>query len=108
MKLDSRQARGQGRAPVRTCVACRQAAAQAELLRVALVEGRPVADPRRRRAGRGAYVHPVKACVERALKRGGFARAFRTRLEAQAVEGVEDLLAHDIGSKEQSRRGAAI
>ena len=66
-------------------------------------------NPRRRRAGRGAYVHPVEG-VRRARPQARriSPRAFRTRLEAQAVEGAEDLLAHDIGSKEQSRRGAAI
>ena len=33
-------------------------------------EGPLVVDPTGRAPGRGAYVHPQKACIERARKRG--------------------------------------
>ena len=45
--------------PTRTRVGCKERAPQRELLRVALVDGKPVADSRRRLPGRGGYVHRV-------------------------------------------------
>ncbi|WP_407655924.1 YlxR family protein [Capillimicrobium parvum] len=67
-------------APVRRCAGCGERAPQRDLLRLALVEGRAVFDRDRRLGGRGAYVHPDPACLERASRRGGFARAFRARV----------------------------
>jgi hypothetical protein len=51
-----------------------------------LADGRVSADPEQRRPGRGAYVCD-RACAERALARGGFARSFRS-----AVRTDPDLL----------------
>ena len=87
--------------PTRTCVGCRQRTAASDLLRVVVA---PVAastpasfdadvvavpDPRRRAAGRGAWVHPDPACVEQAIKRRAFVRALRIpvghRVELRAV-----------------------
>ena len=85
--------------PVRTCVGCRERAPQATLLRVGLQDGRPTADPRRRIPGRGGYVHPVSACVERATRTGSFARALRAPLAHPAVLANADELID---------RGAAI
>lgn len=88
--------------PVRTCVGCRQRAPQAALLRVALVNGKPVADVRRRLSGRGGYVHRAMACVRLASDKGGLARAFRTRLVPPVVlADVEELLVDDRGREEQ-------
>jgi len=79
-----------GRAPIRTCVGCRNRAAAAELLRVVVAPdsagppgdrsevGTPIVpDPRRRMAGRGAWVHLDQQCVEFAVRRRAFARALR-------------------------------
>ena len=56
---------------------CGALAAKPELLRVVVADGRVQADPAQRLPGRGAYVCD-RACAERALQRGGFARAFRS------------------------------
>jgi predicted RNA-binding protein YlxR (DUF448 family) len=66
------------RPPVRTCVGCRTRAHQRDLLRVALVDGRVVPDPKHEHSGRGAYVHPSGQCVRVAIARKAFGRAFRT------------------------------
>jgi predicted RNA-binding protein YlxR (DUF448 family) len=58
-------------------VGCGALAAKSELLRVVLVDGRVQADPAQRLPGRGAYVCD-RTCAERAVQRGGFARAFRS------------------------------
>jgi predicted RNA-binding protein YlxR (DUF448 family) len=64
-------------APQRTCVGCRERTAVGNLLRVVLVEGVAVPDPRRRMPGRGAAVHPNVECLTLALRRRAFARALR-------------------------------
>ncbi|RLK62098.1 MULTISPECIES: YlxR family protein [Actinokineospora] len=70
-------ARQSGPGPVRTCVGCRVRAVDAELLRVVLVDGAVVPDPRRRMPGRGAWVHPEPGCLAKAEKRRAFPRAFK-------------------------------
>jgi predicted RNA-binding protein YlxR (DUF448 family) len=66
-------------APVRTCAGCRQRAPRAELVRYVWDEaaGAPVADPARRRPGRGAWLHPDPACLAQAEKRRALVRALR-------------------------------
>jgi predicted RNA-binding protein YlxR (DUF448 family) len=89
--------------PVRTCAGCLQREAQPRLLRLVLAEGRVVADARRRRPGRGAYLHRAPTCVERAVRRGGFARAFRTSLPAAAFADAAGWLADPMtGSREHA------
>jgi predicted RNA-binding protein YlxR (DUF448 family) len=71
--------------PIRTCIGCRSRAAAADLLRVAVAPEASgsgstvpvVPDPRRRIAGRGAWLHLDPECVELAQRRRAFARALR-------------------------------
>ncbi|HZY03019.1 MAG TPA: YlxR family protein [Anaeromyxobacteraceae bacterium] len=72
------------RAPQRTCIGCGQKGAPASLVRLRLAEGRVAVD-RDRRGGRGAWLHPDPGCLERALKRRAFARAFRAPAQADGV-----------------------
>src|SRR5947209_10073284 len=70
-------------APCRTCLGCRRARPKALLIRlVRLPSGAVVVDARARAAGRGAYVCPDAACVERALSRGRLGHAFKKPSEA--------------------------
>jgi len=64
-------------APVRTCLGCGAEAPQPELARLRVGEGARVVVDAKRSGGRGAWLHPVEACLGRALKRRAFARAFR-------------------------------
>jgi predicted RNA-binding protein YlxR (DUF448 family) len=63
--------------PQRTCIGCRERTWAENLLRVVVVEGVAVPDPRRRMPGRGASVHPDVECLTLALRRRAFARALR-------------------------------
>jgi predicted RNA-binding protein YlxR (DUF448 family) len=62
--------------PVRTCVACRQEAGKAELVRlVRRPDGSVELDRTGRLSGRGAYIHPERTCLEVARKRRALDRA---------------------------------
>jgi uncharacterized protein len=76
--------------PVRTCVGCRTKAAASGLLRVVVVDGALVPDLRRRRPGRGAWVHPDVGCLRLAERRRAFPRALRCAgaLDTAAVHAV--------------------
>ena len=81
-KVDSSMARrARPKSPMRTCVGCRRRAAQADLLRVVVVTQGDrflaVPDGRRQMPGRGAYLHPVYQCLQRAESRQAFTKAFR-------------------------------
>ena len=83
--------------PQRTCIGCRQVEAKRELMRIVRTpEGRVVADPTGKLAGRGAYVHKARDCWEAVLNaRGRLEHALnmeaplpaedRARLEQAAV-----------------------
>ena len=72
---------GPSRGPMRTCVGCRHRDDRSVLLRVvaAEVDGvwYVVPDPRHRRTGRGASLHPTLACLDLAERRRAFPRALR-------------------------------
>ncbi|MFE7358905.1 YlxR family protein [Streptomyces sp. NPDC057543] len=72
--------RTQARAcPERTCVGCRERADKSELLRIVADEDACVPDPRGTLPGRGAYVHPVSVCLDLAVRRRAFPRAFKAK-----------------------------
>jgi predicted RNA-binding protein YlxR (DUF448 family) len=77
--------------PVRTCAGCRQRDAQDALLRFAIVQDEPrlVPDLRRKLGGRGVSVHPTRACVTRAVERGGFAKAVGAKPKLDAASLCE-------------------
>lgn len=73
--------------PVRMCVGCRVRSVKTELLRIVVVEGALVPDPRGRLPGRGASLHPTLNCLDLAERRRAFPRAFGLRgpLDASMV-----------------------
>jgi len=68
-------------------VGCGEKAHPDALVRLAAEAGRVVLDAGRRCGGRGAWLHPAPACLERALRRRAFARALRR--EGLAADGEE-------------------
>ncbi|WP_328886753.1 YlxR family protein [Streptomyces sp. NBC_00316] len=65
--------------PERTCVGCRERAAKSVLLRIVADGDECVPDPRGTLPGRGAYVHPVTVCLDLAVRRRAFPRAFKAK-----------------------------
>ncbi|QNP67557.1 YlxR family protein [Streptomyces genisteinicus] len=65
--------------PVRTCVGCRERAAKDDLLRIVVIGSECVPDDRGTLPGRGAYVHPAVVCLDQAVRRRAFPRAFRAQ-----------------------------
>ena len=90
--------------PTRTCVGCRVRDAQDRLLRVVAAEGEILPDPRRRLAGRGAYLHRRSECLALAERKRAFPRAFRLPgpFAADAVRALlETEAAAAVGSAER-------
>ncbi|MFN2615379.1 MAG: YlxR family protein [Actinomycetota bacterium] len=73
-------ARGNGREPQRTCVACRQVRPKSELIRLVVSDGDVVVDERKCAPGRGAYVCADGDCASRAR---GVAKALRMETGAR-------------------------
>jgi predicted RNA-binding protein YlxR (DUF448 family) len=68
--------------PIRTCVGCRKTDTQRMLVRIVLDgRGRVKVDRERKMAGRGAWLHETRACVEKAIHNSGLPRAFRRRTQ---------------------------
>jgi len=65
--------------PQRTCVGCRVRVAKAELLRLVVIDGCLTPDPKGRLPGRGAHLHPDRECLDLAVRRRAFSRAFRAQ-----------------------------
>ena len=64
--------------PTRTCIGCRRVRPQRELARLVRGrDGRVIADERGRAPGRGAYVCRDAECVDKALRAGQLAHAFK-------------------------------
>jgi len=57
--------------PFRMCIACRNRAEKAHLLRlVRTADGKIDIDPEQRKPGRGAYLCFSRSCVNKAMKQG--------------------------------------
>jgi predicted RNA-binding protein YlxR (DUF448 family) len=85
--------------PQRTCVGCRVVCAQDDLLRLQLVSSEGTAGriapgmARRARTGRSAYVCPRRSCLDQAIKRRAFTRAFSSRDRSRSVETLDSAAA---------------
>ena len=73
-----------GHQAVRTCVACRQEAGKADLIRlVRKPDGSVGVDREGRAPGRGAYLHATAECIELARKRRSVDRALKTPVQPE-------------------------
>jgi len=69
-------------------------------VRLTARDGELVVDRERRLGGRGVYLCPSAGCVERARKRGGFARRLRAAVETPPdLAGYMEVEATDVSWK---------
>ncbi|MFJ4922707.1 YlxR family protein [Streptomyces sp. NPDC088725] len=82
--------------PERTCVGCRERAAKRDLLRIVVSDEQCVPDQRGTLPGRGAYMHPALVCLDLAVRRRAFPRAFRVKgpLDTAALRRYAERAAH--------------
>jgi predicted RNA-binding protein YlxR (DUF448 family) len=83
-----------GHKPQRTCLGCRQAREQQDLIRFILSpENKVLVDYRTKLPGRGAYACLSSECLELAVKRHQFQRAFKNpNLQVSVAQLKRDLL----------------
>jgi len=88
--------------PERQCVGCGRRGPQSGFLRLTLDRGvtpaRVVVGGGKERMGRGAYLCKRQACLDRAVRRKAFQRAFRTRVLVDEEELAEALQAIEAGA----------
>jgi hypothetical protein len=75
--------------PVRTCVGCRQRGNRSDLVRIANFQGNLSVDSEKKLPGRGSWLHKKTKCLETAVERKAFGRAFREKAD---LEQVTDLV----------------
>lgn len=79
--------------PQRSCIGCRSVRDKGDLVRVVRTpDDRFVMDPTGKAAGRGAYLCPSPACLDAAVKRKSFDRAFRQAVPKETVAALEAAL----------------
>lgn len=75
--------------PQRTCIGCRLEQGKRGLVRIVRTpEGRVMVDPTGKANGRGAYIHPVRACWEKALKGGTIRNALKFTPATDDIEAL--------------------
>ena len=79
--------------------------AKADLLRLVVVDGSVTPDPAGRAPGRGAHLHPDPGCLELALRRRAFTRAFRVPgpLDTTAVRAYLEAVGRSAPPNEHER-----
>lgn len=96
----------------RTCIGCREKASPEELERFVVLgagtQSALVFDARQRARGRGAHVHARPACVEQAVRRGGFARSFRQKLRVDEPQEMLVTMREGIGRRLTETLQAAL
>lgn len=76
--------------PMRTCIGCQQIRPKKEMVRIVLTpEGELQIDRSGRANGRGAYLCDDPACLETAVKRKSFSRAFHAQVSAQSIDRLK-------------------
>ena len=82
------------RVPQRQCVACGQVRGKRDLVRVVrTAQGDVRVDPTGKLSGRGAYVCPETACVDRAVREGRLARMLGREIPDDVVQALHGALA---------------
>jgi uncharacterized protein len=85
--------------PTRTCVGCGERTAKLQLIRLVATGDQIVPDVASRLPGRGVYLHPNLACLERAQRRKALSRALRLSAALPAEKVAEYLAERLAGTR---------
>lgn len=73
--------------PTRTCVGCRTTRPKRELIRIVRTPTEAIeVDRTGKKAGRGAYICPSTACLERAVQGQQLERSFKCKVDTAVKE----------------------
>ncbi|MBE9478867.1 MAG: YlxR family protein [Chloroflexi bacterium] len=86
--MSPRRSRRRKHEPQRTCVGCRQILAKRSLIRVVHGQDGVRIDLTGKAPGRGAYVHDLRSCWEKALQ-GSLPRSLKVELTDEAHQELE-------------------
>lgn len=82
--------------PMRMCVGCQEMKPKKDLIRVVRTpEGETDIDPTGKRSGRGAYLCPQAACLEKAVKGKRLEKAFQQSVSPEIIAVLKDRLVTD-------------
>lgn len=112
LKVRSKKPKGQKdqahRQSMRTCVGCRGEESKEGLERFVYIEPQGlIYDLRQKAPGRGAWVHPRRDCILKAL-RGGFSRAMKQGVDGGEAEELIEQVAAGIRRRQIERFGVAL
>ena len=97
--------RGRGIAPTRTCVGCRSALPADQLIRIVRLPGGALSVDRHG-AGRGAWLcRDSPGCLDEAVRRHGFERAFAASIDADDLQQLRVQLGEAWGRPAPDVRG---
>ncbi|MDI3538008.1 MAG: uncharacterized protein PWP12_40 [Bacillota bacterium] len=83
----------QRRVPMRLCVGCQEMRPKKELLRVVRTpENKLEVDRTGKKPGRGAYICPVRACLDKAIQGRRLEKALEMELTPEIIRELEDRL----------------
>lgn len=75
--------------PMRRCIGCMESKEKHELIRITYYEGKAGIDTTGRAKGRGAYICHNRECLEKAIKKKAFTRAFEAELSKDQLEELK-------------------
>ncbi len=79
--------------PLRACVGCKEKKPKRDLIRIVSVPGGPVEiDLTGKKSGRGVYICPDKACMDRACKARRLEKNLKREIPASLKEEVYRIL----------------
>ena len=78
--------------PVRMCIACREGRPKKELVRIIASDDGLSVDETGKAHGRGAYLCPDVACLDKAKKIKAFDRTLGTALDEQSYNSIKRVI----------------
>lgn len=79
--------------PLRKCTGCHEMKDKRQLIRVVRTkEGDMSIDRTGKKNGRGAYICPSSACLEKAIKNKGLERSFKVNIPSEVYDALKEEL----------------